>query len=174
MDSYKIFEMVMEKYPGKDPNEILEIVEKFRRELAIIENNALNRVSERVIDAEYSEVKALENRPQEPADRMAFLKEKYKGKWTVSPKKCIKDDEILCAICGKSYKRLPSSHLAKHDGMTADEYKELCGYDKKTSLMANNILQASQERMKKGGASYEARQKTLSEKMVDKKEAEDS
>jgi len=71
---------------------------------------------------------------------MADLKAKYKGKLKVGPKKCIQDEKIFCAICGEGFKTLTKTHIAQHDNMTTDEYKELCGYDKSMPLMAKNAL----------------------------------
>ena len=161
----------MDKYQDKDPDQVLAIVEKFRLGLVNIEDRALNRVPEKVIDAEYTQVKAIEaEKPLDPAQRMAYLKAKYKGKWKVGPKKCIEEDKIFCAICRESFKTLTSKHLAQHDGMTSDEYKELCGYSKDTPLMATKVLEDFRERMKKGGTTYESRQKTVAAKKASKAE----
>ncbi len=177
MDTNKIFEMVMDKYQDKDPDQVLAIVEKFRMGLVTIEDKALNRIPEKVIDAEYTQVKAIEGAlPPDPSQRMAELKAKYRRKWKKTPKDCIQEENIFCAICGKKLDSLTKTHIAQHDNMTPAEYKELCGYDKKTPLMSNKTLAKARERMKKGGEVYEARQKSLAEKNPPKTEeaAQDS
>jgi predicted transcriptional regulator len=171
VDTSKIFEMVMDKYRDKDPDQILAIVEKFRIELGNIENRALNRVTEKVIDAEYTQVKAIEAEPEKPispAKRMASLRAKYKKKFKKAPEECITEENIFCAICEKGFKTLTKTHIATHDNMTTDEYKELCEYDKKMPLMSNKTLREARERMKEGGEVYNARQKTLDEKAAKK------
>jgi predicted transcriptional regulator len=176
VDTSKIFEMVMENYKDKDPDQILAIVEKFRLGLVSIDDRALNRVPEKVIDAEFTQVKAIEAEPEKPispAKRMASLRAKYKKKFKKAPEECIQEENIYCAICGDKLKTLTKTHIATHDNMTTDEYKELCGYDKAMPLMSNKTLREARERMKKGGASYEARQKNQSEKAA-KKAPEDT
>ena len=175
MDTSRIFEMVMEKYKDKDidPDQMLSIVAKYRLGLIKIEDDALNRVPEKVIDAEYTQVKAIEAEPDKPishAKRMASLRAKYKRNFEKAPEECIQEDKIHCAICGKYFKTLTKKHLAQHVNMTTDEYRELCGYEKKTPLMSNNTLKEARERMQKGGSAYEARQATQAEKKSEKAE----
>ena len=43
--------------------------------------------------------------------------------------------KIVCHVCGRSYRQLTNTHLNGHD-LTADEYKERFGLNRKTALMS--------------------------------------
>lgn len=68
-------------------------------------------------------------------------KKKYtKRDLVVKPQAAITDEHIRCCICGQERHILTSRHLAQH-GITVDEYKTLCRYDPKQSLMSNNRIE---------------------------------
>ena len=46
---------------------------------------------------------------------------------SIDPAKAIKEKNIICVECGRSFKLLTKKHLASH-GLTPDEYRERCGY----------------------------------------------
>ena len=74
----------------------------------------------------------------------------------VKPQEAIGDEHIKCCICGEEKTILTSRHLAKHE-ISVEDYKALCGYDKKQPLMSKKraeqskliIAKAQQARMKK-------------------------
>jgi len=64
----------------------------------------------------------------------------------LDPKKAIKEKSITCVMCGKSFKLLTKKHLASH-GLTADEYRERCGYKKGTPLVCKALQRERRKKM---------------------------
>lgn len=64
----------------------------------------------------------------------------------IDPKKAIKEKLIVCVICGKSFKLLTKKHLSSHD-LTADEYREHCGYKKGTPLVCKSLQRERRKKM---------------------------
>ena len=64
----------------------------------------------------------------------------------IDPKKAIKEKTITCVICGKSFKLLTKKHLGSH-GLTADEYRERCGYKKGTPLVCKSLQRERRKKM---------------------------
>jgi len=64
----------------------------------------------------------------------------------LDPKKAIKEKSITCVICGKSFKLLTKKHLASH-GLTADEYRERCGYKKGAPLVCKALQRERRKKM---------------------------
>ncbi len=62
------------------------------------------------------------------------------------PKKAIKEKSITCVVCGKSFKLLTKKHLASH-GLTADEYRENCGYKKGAPLVCKALQRERRKKM---------------------------
>lgn len=64
----------------------------------------------------------------------------------IDPKKAIKEKTITCVICGKAFKLLTKKHLGSH-GLTADEYRERCGYKKGTPLVCKSLQRERRKKM---------------------------
>jgi predicted transcriptional regulator len=64
----------------------------------------------------------------------------------LDPKKAIKEKSITCVMCGKSFKLLTKKHLASH-GLSADEYRERCGYKKGTALVCKSLQRERRKKM---------------------------
>jgi len=64
----------------------------------------------------------------------------------LDPKKAIKEKSITCVICGKSFKLLTKKHLASH-GLTADGYRERCGYKKGAPLVCKSLQRERRKKM---------------------------
>jgi len=64
----------------------------------------------------------------------------------LDPKKAIKEKSIICVICGKTFKLLTKKHLASH-GLTADEYRERCGYKKGSPLVCKSLQRERRKKM---------------------------
>lgn len=64
----------------------------------------------------------------------------------IDPKKAIKEKTITCVICGKAFKLLTKKHLGSHD-LTADEYRERCGYKKGTPLVCKSLQRERRKKM---------------------------
>jgi len=65
----------------------------------------------------------------------------------IEPKKAIKEKSITCVECGKSFKILTKKHLATH-GLSADEYREKCGYKKNAPLVCKSLQRERRKKMK--------------------------
>ena len=65
---------------------------------------------------------------------------------TIDPKKAIKEKSITCVICGKTFKLITKKHLASH-GLTAEEYREHCGYKKGTPLVCKYLQRERRKKM---------------------------
>jgi predicted transcriptional regulator len=68
------------------------------------------------------------------------------GDSAIDSKKAIKEKSITCVICGKSFKKNKKKHLATH-GLTADEYRERCGYKKGTPLVCKYLQRERRRKM---------------------------
>lgn len=64
----------------------------------------------------------------------------------IDPKKAIKEKTITCVICAKQFKLLTKKHLATHD-LTADEYRERCGYKKGSPLVCKSLQRERRKKM---------------------------
>jgi predicted transcriptional regulator len=65
---------------------------------------------------------------------------------TIDAKKAIKEKSITCVICGKQFKLLTKKHLSSH-GLTADEYREQCGYRKGMPLVCKALQRERRKKM---------------------------
>lgn len=65
----------------------------------------------------------------------------------IDPAKAIKEKNIICVECGKSFKLLTKKHLATH-GLTPEEYRERCGYKKNTPLVCKALQRERRKKMR--------------------------
>lgn len=65
----------------------------------------------------------------------------------IDPAKAIKEKNIVCVECGRSFKLLTKKHLATH-GLTPEEYRERCGYKKNTPLVCKSLQRDRRKKMK--------------------------
>lgn len=63
------------------------------------------------------------------------------------PSTCIREREVLCAICGHTFKVITRKHLATH-GHTLASYRELCGYSKDVTLTCKQLQRTRRNNMK--------------------------
>ena len=56
------------------------------------------------------------------------------------PRLAIRDDAIICLICGRQFRQLTNTHLLGH-GTTAIGYKNRFGYNRRRPLMALSLRQ---------------------------------
>ena len=61
------------------------------------------------------------------------------------PRRAVGEDEIVCLVCGKAFRQLTNTHLASHD-VTADEYRQRFGYNRRRPLMCLALVRLYQER----------------------------
>lgn len=65
----------------------------------------------------------------------------------IEPAKAIKEKNIVCVECGRSFKLLTKKHLATH-GLTPEAYRERCGYKKGTPLVCKSLQRERRKKMK--------------------------
>ncbi len=188
MDNEALLTKIIEAYPNYDYPMHIIILKEMRKEIVDLDLSMADYVKhgpQMMIDIKPMErttqaisLPASDSEQEVTAssqDRIQMLKEKYKGKWKVGPRKCLEDPEyIVCAICGKKGQTLTSSHLKKHDNMTKDEYKAICGYKPDMVLMSAKSLEKSQANFKPGGKAYEGQKKRREMKAAEKANAEAS
>lgn len=54
------------------------------------------------------------------------------------PRAAIREREILCLVCGRTFRQLTNTHLRGHS-LTADDYRQRFGYNRGTALMARQL-----------------------------------
>ncbi|MDR1855938.1 MAG: MucR family transcriptional regulator [Desulfovibrio sp.] len=64
------------------------------------------------------------------------------------PKSSIRQETIVCLICGKKFKMLTKTHLASH-GLTPSEYKAKFGLKPDVNLVCKSTLKQQRERMER-------------------------
>jgi ROS/MUCR transcriptional regulator protein len=62
------------------------------------------------------------------------------GELRRDPRQAIRDDAIICLICGRPFRQLTNTHLHGH-GTTAIGYKARFGYNRRRPLMALSLRQ---------------------------------
>ena len=75
------------------------------------------------------------------------LEESEEGGPAIDPAKAIKEKNIVCVECGRSFKLLTKKHLSTH-GLTPEEYRERCGYKKSTPLVCKSLQRERRKKMK--------------------------
>lgn len=65
----------------------------------------------------------------------------------IEPSKAIKEKNIICVECGRSFKLITKKHLATH-GLTPEQYRERCGYKKNTPLVCKSLQRERRKKMK--------------------------
>jgi len=56
----------------------------------------------------------------------------------IDPRESIRQDDIVCLVCGEAYKTISHTHLARH-GLTPDQYRRKYGFPKKQPLAARSV-----------------------------------
>ncbi|MDR1857799.1 MAG: MucR family transcriptional regulator [Desulfovibrio sp.] len=66
----------------------------------------------------------------------------------IDPKSSIRQESIICLVCGRKSRMLTKAHLAKH-GLTPAEYKAKYGLKPDVNLVCKTTLKQQRERMAK-------------------------
>ncbi len=74
------------------------------------------------------------------------------------PQKAIREKSITCAICGKTMRVMTQRHLNTHN-ITAEEYREMCGYKKDQALICKELRKARKKTLERTKI-WERRDKT--------------
>lgn len=151
LEDKDIFTAIFSRFSDQPIEFIMEQYEKAKKLNIEIEKRQGAQSS--MYDPANADVVMMES----PQFEESVPKKKYtKRNLVVKPQEAITDAHIKCCICGEEKTILTSKHLAKH-GISVEDYKALCGYDKKQSLMSKKraeqakiiIAKAQQARMKK-------------------------
>ncbi len=54
------------------------------------------------------------------------------------PRLALRDQEIVCLVCGRAFRQLNNTHLRSH-GLSVEEYRRTFGYNRRTALMAQEL-----------------------------------
>jgi len=77
------------------------------------------------------------------------------------PRQAVEHDLIRCLVCGSAFRQLTNTHLRRHHGMTADEYKRQFGYNRGRPLMCGALQRLYTERAVKIGLAARIRQRPI-------------
>lgn len=133
LDDRDLFNAICNRLSDQPIEVIMEQYEKAKKINADIEKRA----------TETANSKSQEGNPA-GADIEANKPKYTRRDFKVKPKEALGEDFIICCICGEKRKSITKTHLAMH-GITASDYKHLCGYPESLSLMSKNQLEASRK-----------------------------
>lgn len=85
--------------------------------------------------------------PASPASAAADVVDKTLAALRESPRKAIREKQIICLECGKSFRVLSKTHLVQAHGMTPAEYRRKWGYPKHLPLACKESTRRLRERM---------------------------
>lgn len=124
-----LLKMIMEKHPDQDAEFIVGQFDIYKKMLLHVGTATVENPMEAVCAEETPAA------PVEETKKKRITKRSLK----VKPETAIQDDQILCCVCGNTYKSLTATHLKAH-GLTPEEYRKVCGYPADQSLMSRNNL----------------------------------
>ncbi len=152
IDKTELLRMIMQNNQGQSPKFVLEQYNIYLKGLEDV--HAGTFINATPMSTEQTETTETQPVKETKASlTCGFTKRNLK----IKPEDAIRDDNILCCICGKECKTLTEKHLATHNGITREGYIKLCGYPAKQPLMSknhlarmkNNVLKAQQARKSK-------------------------
>jgi predicted transcriptional regulator len=65
--------------------------------------------------------------------------------WAVDPRLAVRESEIICLVCNRSFRQITNTHLRSHQ-LTAAQYKARFGYNRRRPLMCRALLRVYAER----------------------------
>lgn len=140
VDDNALLKMIMEKHPDQGPDFIIEQFTVYKQKLSALGAGT-------VCPCEGEQQDAPTETVEQP---VAVVKRRYsKRSLKVKPEEAIQEEQVLCCLCGASFKSLTALHLRKAHGISVEDYKRLCGYDADTSLMSNLNLRKVREAVTK-------------------------
>ncbi len=150
----ELLRMIMQSNPGQTPAFILEQYTAFLKGLTTIHGESFTSAP---ISCEDNQECAPEDTVEEKQIKTSLTCGYTKRKLKIKPDEAIQRDVIYCCICGKEGKTLTERHLTKHNGLTREGYRKLCGYDADQPLMSerhlarmkSNVMKAQEARKAK-------------------------
>jgi hypothetical protein len=79
------------------------------------------------------------------AERKARLDPDELAELRLDPRPAVREDDIVCLVCGRSFRQLTNTHLLSH-GLSATEYKRDYGYNDGRALMCHALRRVYVER----------------------------
>ncbi len=76
------------------------------------------------------------------------------------PRQAIQEDHIRCLVCGRAFRQLTNTHLAKHQ-ISAVDYKQRFGYNRGRPLMCKKLQHLYMERAVKSGLAARIRTRPI-------------
>lgn len=140
LEDKDIFNAICSRSGDQSIESIMEQYEKAK----LLNMQIEKRLDSLLTQAAPCESEIAETREQIEVTETAPKKKFDRRKFAVKPNVAITEDSITCCICGEARQSLTSTHLAKHD-LTAEEYKQLCGYPANQKLMSGKRLAKSKE-----------------------------
>jgi len=65
--------------------------------------------------------------------------------WAADPRLAVRESEIICLICNRSFRQITNTHLRGHQ-LSAAQYKTRFGYNRRRPLMCRALLRIYAER----------------------------
>src|SRR5687767_13812970 len=78
------------------------------------------------------------------------------------PRLAIGDTTIVCLACGRAFRQLTNTHLARH-GLTSEAYKSTYGYNAGRALMCEALRRVYQARGRRVDAASQLRRRPFRE-----------
>ncbi len=161
IDKTELLRMIMETNPGQPPNVILEQYSLYLKGINDIHggnchnSGALASMTSACPTESQEENIEPATKEAKPSLTCGFTKRKLK----VKPADAIKEDKIICCICGKEGQTLTERHLITHNGLTREGYIKLCGYPKDQALMSEKHLNRMKANVMKAQNARRAKKK---------------
>lgn len=76
------------------------------------------------------------------------------------PRLAIRTEEIICLICGAAFRQLTNTHLRSH-AITAPEYKQRFGYNRRRALMCAALQRRYVDRAVGGALASKIRRRPI-------------
>ena len=148
----ELLKLVMDRYPEQPSAFIIEQFAIFKAGLIQANNKlaVMDNVEESATDTVSTESSEQVPTPEAETPKKKFTKRNLVAK----PEEAITTELVQCCLCGKTFQNLTAKHLLSH-GISADEYKKLCGYAPEQKLICGNLLEKLQENVQKAQRSRE-------------------
>lgn len=78
------------------------------------------------------------------------------------PRRAISETAIVCLACGRAYRQLTNTHLARH-GLSSETYKSTYGYNAGRALMCEALRRVYQARGRRVDAATQLRRRPFRE-----------
>lgn len=148
----ELLKLVMDRYPEQPIPFIIEQFTELKAGL-VQANSRLAAVA----DSGDISCETGDNDKAQDTEEVLAPKKKYtRRNLIIHPEEAIGEDTVKCCLCGREFQNLTARHLAGH-GISAEEYKKLCGYEPDQKLVSQNLLAKLQENVQKAQQARETK-----------------